>query len=183
MVKAPDAEKPFIGSAVHRGVIKGEPLTETRVVKPGERGFLAAIVAPGHRAVSVPVNATTGVSGLFFPGDQVDVILTHSVKRGETERFVSETILRDVRVLAVDQSVQDIEGEEKKEVAKTATLEVTPKQAEVIAMLSDLGKLSLSLRSIARPDGEDDVLDLAQENVMSDSYTLDSDVSQVIGPH
>lgn len=178
ILKAPEADKPFIGAVVRRGVVKGEPLTESRVVKPGERGFLAAIVEPGQRAISVPVNAMTGVSGLFFPGDQVDVILTHAVKRGDTERHVSETILRDVRVLAVDQRVEDIDG--KAQVAKTATLEVTPKQAEVIAMLSDLGKLSLSLRSVGTPDGDDEALDLAEENVLADSFTLDSEVSRVL---
>lgn len=178
VLKAVDAEKPFIGAVVRRGIVKGEPLTDARVVKPGERGFLAAIVEPGHRAISVPVNATTGVSGLFFPGDQVDVILTHTVQRDKVDRHVSETILRDVRVLAVDQRVEDIDG--KAQVAKTATLEVTPKEAEVIAMLSDLGKLSLSLRSVAKPEGEDEMLDLAQENVLADSFTLDSEVSRVL---
>ena len=178
VLRAPEADKPFIGAVVRRGITKGEPVTDARVVKPGERGFLAAIVEPGHRAISVPINATTGVAGLFFPGDQVDVILTHVVKKGKTSRNASETVLRDVRVLAVDQRVEDIDG--KAQVAKTATLEVTPKQAEVLTMLSNLGKLSLSLRSVARPEGGEETVEPAEENVLADSFTLDSEVSAVL---
>lgn len=177
VLKAEGIEQPFIGAVVRRGVVKGEPVTDNRVVKPGEKGFLAAIVEPGHRAISVPVNATTGVSGLFFPGDRVDVILSHAIAAGDVSRNVSETILTDVRVLAVDQRVEDIDG--KPAVAKTATLEVSPKQAEVIAMLSTMGKLSLSLRSVGADDAGD--LDLAGEHVRAESYTIDSDVSAVIG--
>ncbi|MGD9536193.1 MAG: Flp pilus assembly protein CpaB [Alphaproteobacteria bacterium] len=178
VLRAPEADKAFIGAVVRRGITKGEPVTDARVVKPGERGFLAAIVEPGQRAISVPINATTGVAGLFFPGDQVDVILTHVVKQGKTERNASETVLRDVRVLAVDQRVEDIDG--KAQVAKTATLEVTPKQAEVLTMLSNLGKLSLSLRSVARPEGGEESLEHAEEKVLAESYTLDSEVSAVL---
>ena len=176
--KAEGAETPFVGAVVRRGVVKGEPLTDNRVVKPGEKGFLAAIVQPGHRAISVPVTATTGVSGLFFPGDSVDVILSHKVEQGDVSHEVSETVLTDVRVLAVDQRVEDIDG--KPSVAKTATLEVSPKQAEVIAMLSGMGKLSLSLRSVGADAEATGELDLAKESVQAESYTIDSDVSAVI---
>jgi pilus assembly protein CpaB len=182
VVKVDGAEKAYVGAVVRRGIAKGEPVTDKRLVKPGEQGFLAAIVEPGYRAVSVPINATTGVAGLFFPGDRVDVIMTHVLEQGDFKRFVSETILNDVRVIAVDQKVEDIDGEPVAKV-KTATLEVSPKGAEVLAMAGTLGKLSLSLISVT-PEGADEAaLDLEEGSVRADSFTVDSDVSAVIdGP-
>ncbi len=132
-VKGKREEKDFVGAVVRTAIAVGEPLTDARVVHPGDRGFLAAVLEPGKRAVSVPVNATTGISGFVFPGDWVDVILTvrfRVVEDGEAKgepRYFSETLLTDVRVLGVDQAVENKKGEPA--VAKTATLEVDPKQA------------------------------------------------------
>lgn len=140
----------FIGAVVRSNVMPGEPITDGRIVRPGDRGFLAAVLQPGTRAISVPINATTGISGFVFPGDKVDMLLTHSIKLGGNSgavRRATETVLSDIRVLAVDQRTDDVEG--KAVLAKTATLEVTPKQAEVIAVASEMGRLSLSLRSLA----------------------------------
>src|SRR3984885_6766169 len=140
----------------------GEPLTEAKIIAPGNRGFLAAVLHPGMRAVSVPVTVTSGISGFVFPGDQVDLIVTYSVQDrpppGQTtagtllDHKVSETILRDVRVIAVDQKLDSKPGEAV--VAKTATLEVTPKQSEIIALADEMGKMSLSLRSLVPGPGE-----------------------------
>lgn len=134
------------GAVIRSGLTAGEPLTEGRVIRPGERGFLAAVLNPGNRAVSVPINATTGISGFVFPGDQVDLLLTQSVKQGDITRRATETVLRDIRVLAVDQRVSDQEG--KAEIGKTATLEVSPEQAELVAVAMEMGRLSLALRSL-----------------------------------
>lgn len=146
--------KQFTGSVVRRGIAAGEPVTVGRVVKAGDRGFLAAVLTPGMRAISVPVNATTGIAGLVFPGDRVDLLLTTQTKRkvGTETRVqrATETVLTAVRVLAVDQRTDD-QGTTPK-LAKTATLEVTPKQAEMISVAAELGRLSLILRSLGRQE-------------------------------
>ena len=141
----------LLGAVVRAGMVDGEPITDRRVVRPGDRGFLAAMLASGHRALSVPVNAANGISGLISPGDRVDVILSHTIKEdgaGPNQRKASETMLSDIRVLALDQRTDDVDGE--RVVAKTATLEVDPKEAEKLSLAQKLGALSLSLRPIAR---------------------------------
>jgi pilus assembly protein CpaB len=140
------------GAVARASLAAGEPITQAKVVRPGERGFLAAVLKPGTRAVSVPINATTGISGFVFPGDAVDLLLTATIKQGQRERRVTETVLSDLRVLAVDQRTNDQEGEPA--LAKTATLEVLPKQAEVIAVAMEIGRLSLALRSLAVGEGQ-----------------------------
>jgi len=131
----------------------GQPLTQGALVKPGDRGFLAAALAPGMRAVTVPVSAQTSVAGFVFPGDRIDLVLTQSVPGGgDGEPLkVSETILRNLRVLATDQRM-DAMGPDGKPVVQTysnVTIEVTPKIAEKIAVAQTVGSLSLSLRSLA----------------------------------
>ncbi len=168
----------FNGAVVRSGLRAGEPLTVGRLVKPNDRGFMAAVLNPGMRAVSVRVDETTGISGLVFPGDRVDVILTQTIAseeggRGKAKR-ASETVLTDARVLAVDQRTDDLKPEAK--VAKTATLEVTPKQAEKLALIADLGKISLSLRSLSA----DTSSTLPPDS--QPSYTWESDASYLLSP-
>lgn len=184
--KSKDGMDGFTGAVVRKGIVAGEPITAKRVVKAGERGFLAAVLSPGMRAVSVKVNAASGISGLVFPGDRVDVILSHKIKtqgtKNRTVRSASETVLTNVRVLAIGQTTDDQKNEPI--VAKTATLEVSPKQAEVVAVVIQLGKLSLSLRSLAKTDEEMKLNGNAQANRNNGraySYTRDSDVSRLIG--
>ena len=160
----------------------GEPITEGKVVAPGSRGFLAAVLRPGMRAVSVPVTATSGISGFVFPGDQVDILITHPLSasggKGEgVQHQASETVLHDIRVLAVDQKLDSKGGEAI--VAQTATLEVTPKQSEIFAVASEMGKLSLSLRSLTTPPGEETVAD-STEKPGSGTFTLDTEVSPLL---
>jgi pilus assembly protein CpaB len=147
----------FVGGVVRQLIAAGEPVTSARVVTPGDRGFLAAVLQPGMRAVSVSVNAETGISGLVFPGDRVDLIVAQSFRGNSGEqkqtRRASETVLENVRVLAIDQNTKD--GNEKPAVGKTVTFEVTPKQAEAVAVAAELGKLSLSLRSLATAEEGD----------------------------
>ena len=173
------SDEEMIGAVVRKRIATGEPITDGAVVKPGERGFLAAVLEPGMRAVSVPLTPTSSNSGLIFPGDRVDLILTQSLVESESEgsvRRVSETVLSDIRIIAMGAETGDDPQEgDANEKAKTATLEVTPAQAEKVALLTELGKLSLSLRSLAAPSPEVAAL---PEN--ASNLTWDRDVSRVL---
>ena len=183
-VKGERAMEDFLGTVVRSAITTGQPITDARVVHPGDRGFLAAVLTPGNRAVSVPVDDSSGVAGFVFPGDWVDVILTARVRvfnseDNAKERVFSETLITDIRVLAIDQSVENEEGEAN--VGKTATLEVTPKQVEKIAIALELGILSLSLHSLSRE--QDRFAQIARamgadplESDITGSYTMDYDV-------
>ena len=148
----------LLGTVVRYPITAGQPVTQGALVKPGDRGFLAAALGPGMRAVTIPVSKQTGVAGFIFPGDHVDLVLTQQVRPtdgGDTLK-TAETIIRNLRVLATDQSTET-ETENGKTVVKTATtvtLEVTPKLAEKIAVADNVGKLSLSLRSLADSQAE-----------------------------
>ena len=147
-----DAQK-LLGTVVRYAVTAGQPLTRGALVGPKDRGFLAAALGPGMRAITVPVNSSTGVAGFVFPGDHVDLVLTQTVQGGGDGPAlkVSETIVRNVRVLATDQRI-DSKGEDGKTEVKTfsnVTVEVTPRIAEKVAVAQSIGTLSLSLRSIA----------------------------------
>jgi len=178
ILKGERTEEEMIGAVVRRGISLGQPITDGGVVKPGERGFLAAVLNPGMRAVSVPINPTSSNSGLIFPGDRVDMILTQTLvadEGGETRR-VSETVLQNLRIIAMGAATGDNPAEGKShQGARTATFEVTPKQAEEVALLTELGKLSLSLRSLARPETE-----IIQTADATPQVTWDRDVSQVL---
>jgi pilus assembly protein CpaB len=177
VLKGTRGQDVMVGAVVRRGIAEGFPITDGSVVKPGERGFLAAVLAPGMRAVSLPINATSSNSGLIFPGDRVDLILTQALQTsdGETVRRVSETVLHNIRIIAMGSETSDELGEGKNyEKAKTATFEVGPRVAEKVALLTELGKLSLSLRSLAHEDGEPEPADDEQ------SFTWDLDVSRVL---
>jgi pilus assembly protein CpaB len=148
----PDA-KNLAGTVVRYPITAGQPVTRGALVGPQDRGFLAAALGPGMRAVTVPVNSSTGVAGFVFPGDHVDLVLTQQVQGGGDgpPLKVSETIVRNIRVLATDQRFTDKDADGK-QVIKTftnVTLEVTPRIAEKIAVAQSVGALSLSLRSIA----------------------------------
>lgn len=178
IIKGTATKDAVAGAVVRRGVFAGQPINSASVVKPGDRGFLAAVLSPGMRAVSVPINATSGNSGLIFPGDRVDLILTQTLEGGDgdTTRRVSETVLPDIRIIAMGVEIgDDAKNGKNHEKARTATLEVTPRQAESVALVTELGKLSLSLRSLAT-DAEGAV-------VASEAYdtpTWDKDVSGVL---
>lgn len=174
----------FTGAVVRTGISASEPIIEGRVVKPGDRGFMAAVLTPGMRAISVQVNRTTGISGFVFPGDRIDLIVTHkfqieSQKKKKKAQQVSETVLAGVRVLAVDQTTDDQDGKPK--VAKTATLEVTPKQAEMVAVAAQLGRLSLSLRALTIDEANGIAEAPKGPAIKARTFTRDSDVSAMIG--
>jgi pilus assembly protein CpaB len=170
----------MIGAVVRSRIATGEPITDGAVVKPGDRGFLAAVLNPGMRAVSVPITPTSANSGLIFPGDRIDLILTQTLLPTEGEgaaRRVSETVLKNIRIIAMGVETGDNAGAGKNnEKAKTATFEVTPAQAETVALLTELGKLSLSLRSLAADGEAEGTVPVAE----AESFTWDRDVSRVL---
>jgi pilus assembly protein CpaB len=145
--------KKLLGTVVRYAITAGQPVTRGSLVGPQDRGFLAAALGPGMRAITVPVNISAGVAGFVFPGDHVDLMLTQQVQGGGDGPAlkVAETIIRNLRVLATDQRVTstDDEGKTKVQTFSNVTLEVTPKIAEKIQVAESLGALSLSLRSIA----------------------------------
>lgn len=168
----------FAGWVARDPFVPGEPITEAKIVAPSSRGFLAAVLRPGMRAVSVPVTPTSGISGFVFPGDQVDMVVSETLpsvdgNSNASQRKAAETVLHDLRVLAVDQKLDSKAGEAV--VAQRVTLEVTPKQAEKIAVASEMGKLSLSLRSLTPLSSEGASADSSDE-----PGTLDSEVSRLL---
>ena len=155
----PDADpSKLIGTVVRNPITAGQPVTQGALVKQGDRGFLAAALGPGMRAITVPVTATSGVGGFIFPGDRVDVVLTQEVPGGGDgpPLKVTETIVRNMRVLATDQrtSAEDEKGKQVVVTFSTVTLEATPKLTEKITVAQSIGTLSLSLRSIADTTAE-----------------------------
>lgn len=144
------------GSVARQPLAQGVPIARSAIVRPGDRGFLAAVLPRGMRAITIPVDAIASLSGLALPGDRVDLILTYSIVSesgsGEPVR-ASETVLTGLRVLAFDQRL-GAEPEaltdriESAPVATTATLEVSPRDAEVVALAQMLGTLSLILNPV-----------------------------------
>ncbi len=151
--------KSLQGTVVRNAITAGQPITQGALVKPGDRGFLAAALGPGMRAVTVPVQANAAVAGFVFPGDRIDLMLTQTVPGGGDgpPLKVSETVLRNLRVLATDQRTDNTVGDDGKSVVRTfssVTVEATPKLAEQLTVAQTLGSLSLALRSIADNSAE-----------------------------
>jgi pilus assembly protein CpaB len=115
LVRGQNDEAELVGAVVRRPIAMGQPINAASVVKPGERGFLAAVLDPGMRAISVPVDEAAGNAGLIFPGDRVDLILTETMEAAGDpagSRRVSETVLEDVRVIAMGRRLKADGGEE-----------------------------------------------------------------------
>lgn len=153
--KADDNDRAEIRGAMVRHYLEaGQTILRPDILRPRDRGFLAAVLAPGTRAVSIAVDATTGASGLISPGDLVDVILAQEFARGETpagRRVVAETVLSTVRVIAVDQQIAQgapSGNSAAGRVASTISLQVTPEQAAKLVVAERLGRLTLVVRSI-----------------------------------
>jgi pilus assembly protein CpaB len=148
----PDAIQQYTGAIVRVAMAAGEPVRENKIIKANGSGFLAAILPAGMRATSVPISVDTGAGGFILPNDRVDVILAGRDREAEKangyETRVGVTILTDVRVLAIDQTVQEKDGQ-RVVVGKTATIEVTEAQAELLQAALQSGSLSLTLRSLA----------------------------------
>jgi pilus assembly protein CpaB len=150
----PDIGKAVEGAVVRAPLVSGQPITDASIVRAGSAGFLAATIKPGMRAIGVPVTAETSAGGFILPNDRVDVVLTRDVSGNSSLKlFVSGTILRDVRVLAIDQTSHQ-EKDQQSVVGKTATLELTPSQAELLTRAQQSGILSLALRALGDSEGE-----------------------------
>jgi pilus assembly protein CpaB len=207
IVATGSGETDLVGSVARQRLAKGVPIARSAIVQPGDRGFLAAVLPQGMRAISIPVTETAGLNGLALPGDWVDLILTYSVTAkdddgdettGSKPRDIhaSETVARNIRVLALDNRVDPQQQDEKGKIVappppRTATLQVTPRQAEGITLASTLGGLSLALNSV-RDGGEDVAVQhspiepiglpaLARLGVPAHvDMTLDSDVTSLL---
>lgn len=170
----------FAGAVARRDLAAGEPITTEVLVRPGERGFLAAVLEPGMRAISIAIDEATGNAGLVFPGDRVDVVLTQRLDRGGERVAASEVVVQGVRVLAVGQRLSPAAAGDRAEEAsrvRTATLEVTPEDAKRIALAQQLGVLVLSLRSLARPQAAE----MAHASEGPDVPLWDHDLSRAVG--
>lgn len=153
-----DAVTQLAGSIARSPMLTGEPIRETKLVKGNGSGFMAAILPTGMRAISTEISPETGAGGFILPNDRVDVLLSRRLKSPDgagPDVVNSSIILSDVRVLAIDQTVEEKNGQ-KVVVGKTATLELKPRQAEALAQARQTGTLSLALRSLvdARPAGK-----------------------------
>jgi pilus assembly protein CpaB len=145
-----EAVKEFTGSIARSPFIAGEPIREQKLVKSDGSGFMAAILPAGFRAISTEISPETGAGGFILPNDRVDVILSKREKNPDSKGpdiTTSEIIMTNVRVLAIDQAPKEKEGTSSM-VGKTATLELKPEQAEVLARARQSGVLTLALRSI-----------------------------------
>jgi pilus assembly protein CpaB len=154
-VAKPNAAEETVGMVARSPFLAGEPIREQRLIK-ADRGFMSVILSPGMRASAVEVKAVSTAGGFILPNDHVDVILTRAAPKaasGGGDPYVSETILTNVRVLAVDQQISDGKGEAAMLAKDTVTLELTPRQAEVLAQSTQLGVISLALRSLRDREG------------------------------
>jgi pilus assembly protein CpaB len=148
----PQALAEYVGAIARQPFVAEEPIRTQKIVKPNGSGFMAAILPAGMRAVATEISAETGAGGFILPNDRVDVLLTQRQRGGPNgDHPVTSTILRNVRVLAIDQSIQEKNGE-RTVVGRTATLELEPEQTETLARSKQQGTLSLALRSLADAD-------------------------------
>jgi pilus assembly protein CpaB len=143
-----DPAKVVEGAIVRDPILTGEPITNRKIVRGGEGGYLSVVLTPGKRAMSVPVTSDTAVGGFILPGDRVDVVSTHDAPATSEggKVVVAETVLQNIRVLALDQSTA-AEKDAKSIVAATATLEVGPTEAEALARAKAAGPVTLALRA------------------------------------
>jgi pilus assembly protein CpaB len=147
----PNAVEQLTGSIARSPFVAGEPIREAKLIKANGSGFMAALLPSGMRAISTEISPETGAGGFILPNDRVDVLLTRRDREAEkatgVEAHISETILTDVRVLAIDQTIEEKNGQ-RVVVGRTATLELSPRQAETLAVSRQRGTLSLALRSL-----------------------------------
>lgn len=156
---SPSINKVVEGTVARMPIMTGEPLTTAKIIHADSAGFMSAQLMPGMRAISIAISAESGAGGYILPNDRVDLLLTRATSgSGKHRNFATTTLLSDVRVLAIGNTYKSGDGKDgdnkKYVVGKTATLELTPKQAEMVAQAGHSGSLSLSLR----PLGEGQVI-------------------------
>jgi len=158
----PEARTDFQGSVARRSFGQGEPIVPGSLVQPGDAGLMAALVSPGMRAMAVSVSDENSAGGFILPGDRVDIVVTREVGQDRSNRsFISETVLYNVRVLAIDQVFsEDVSGGAL--VGDTITLELSPSQGETLALAQAVGDVSLALRSFADAGVQEEPAELTQ---------------------
>ena len=144
--------QPVLGAIVREPLLAGEPIVERKIVRGGQGGYMSVVLTPGMRAVAVPVNVESGAGGFILPGDRVDVVVSRKLDQGSNQGgqggVTSETVLQNIRVLAIDQQVSPVK-DAKTIVGAAATLEVPSGDVEVLIKARASGELALSLRSYA----------------------------------
>ncbi len=160
----PGAKESYIGGVARQDILANTPITDTQVVRSDEGGFMAVMLQPGMRAMAVQVSVDNTAGGFILPGDHVDIMATHQTPKvgGGTNDSV-ETVLRNIRVLAIDQQVQT-QKDKQSVIGATATLEVSPSDGQALTLAKASGTLSLMLRSYADADGPAGVVAAAQPN-------------------
>lgn len=143
----------YLGATVRETLRVHEPITDTKVVRANESGYLAVTLDAGYRAMAVPVSVESTAGGFILPGDRVDVVVSHQVPRpnarNSDERvYIAETVLSNIKVVAIDQTLE-VKKDQQSALGATATLAVTPAQSEALALAKSVGTLSLLLRSYA----------------------------------
>lgn len=144
----PNAEKDIFGALARAALAVGQPIQEAQLIRANGSGYLAAMLPRGMRAVATEVSPESGAAGFILPNDKVDVLISMAEKKNGNEVYKIQTVLKNVRVLAIDQTVEEKNGQ-KTVLGKTATLELTPWGAETLTLARRLGTVSLSLRSLA----------------------------------
>ncbi|MBP6999920.1 Flp pilus assembly protein CpaB [Amaricoccus sp.] len=188
----PEGDAALLGAVALQPLPAGVPIARSSVVQPGDRGFLAAVLPQGKRAISIPISEVAGLSGLVLPGDRVDIILTYSLA-GDTidagrDVRASETVLENIRVLALDQRLGQSapKGDalaDAPPIARTATLQVTPHEAEMITLATSLGDLSMVLNSVHDGGEEAEAATEAASESGAEAprrMTLDSEVTSLL---
>ena len=152
------AKADYLGSVVREPILKGEPIVARKIVRAGDSGYLAAYLEPGMRAMAIKVTVETAAGGFILPGDRVDVLLTRQTSlqnidgANDASKFASSTVMRNVKILAIDQTTR-AGDDEQSVIGATATLELAPADAEALALAKSEGELSLVLRSYADTAG------------------------------
>jgi pilus assembly protein CpaB len=151
IVDTPDGKQGLRGALVRKFLDAGSFVTSDDVLRPRDRGFLASVLTAGTRAISIKVDAESGVSGLIWPGDYVDVVLTHDIDKADlAHRTLSETVLQNVRIIAIDQEIVQGGSADKTAPGRethTVSLQLAPEDVAKITVAEHLGKLSLAMRS------------------------------------
>lgn len=173
LTDSPDTRAGLRGALVRRFIDAGTPIVADDFLRPRDRGFIASVLEPGTVAATIGVDAISGVGGLIWPGDHVNVLLTQSIEHAPpASKALSETVLSNVRVIAIDQEmVQGASGDNSAtagKLARTVTVQVTPEQAQKLTVAQQIGKLSLSIRSAT------------DQTVLETKPTYGSDVSEAL---
>ena len=181
VISSDEARAGLRGALVRSYLDTGKPLLNSDLMRPRDRGFLAAVLSPGTRAVSIAVDPVSGVGGLIWPGDHVDVILTQETPQaGARPAVTSEAVLSNMRIIAVDQDMAQgapSSGNTAGKLAATVTLQATTDQAERLAVASRLGRLSLAIRSAA----DDEKTEAAHAVTNADVSTVRPQLATPVG--